>query len=299
MEIIHSIDIAQQLSWEMKKKDKKVAFVPTMGALHEGHLSLIRRAKEYGHLVVTSIFVNPTQFGPNEDYAAYPRNLDKDAKLAEEAGCDVVFAPSAAEMYPTHFATEVQIGTVTEKFEGAHRPGHFNGVALVVTKLFNAVIPDVAIFGQKDYQQTLVVKQLVRDLNMPIDIIVAPTVRESNGLAMSSRNNYMTAEQRDRASIIYKALLEGKNVMEKGERDRKIINAHILKKLRELPEIKVQYMATAVAETLEEPAIFMPGERVVMLIAIYMGTTKLIDNMLVTVPFTGNSGLFIEGDITV
>jgi pantoate--beta-alanine ligase len=297
MEIIHSIDIAQEMSMNLKKRGKKVAFVPTMGALHEGHLSLIKKAKEYGDVVFTSIFVNPTQFGINEDFDAYPRNLERDAKLAEEAGCDLIFAPSINEMYPKNFSTNISIDQITEKFEGAHRPGHFDGVALIVAKLFNAVLADYAIFGQKDYQQTLVVKRLTADLNIPTEIIISPTIREENGLAMSSRNEYLEPETREKSSIIFKALLEAKHVIEQGEKDRKIINAYMIKKIKELPETKIQYCASAVADTLEEPKQFMPGERVVLLIAIHMGTTKLIDNMLVTVPFDGDSEKFIEGNI--
>jgi pantoate--beta-alanine ligase len=297
MEIIHSIDVAQEMSMNLKKRGKKVAFVPTMGALHEGHLSLIKKAKEYGDVVFASIFVNPTQFGINEDFDAYPRNLERDAKLAEEAGCDVIFAPSVNEMYAKNFSTNISIDQITEKFEGAHRPGHFDGVALIVTKLFNAVLADYAIFGQKDYQQTLVVKRLTSDLNIPTEIIISPTVRETNGLAMSSRNEYLEPETREKSSIIFKALLEAKHVIEQGEKDRKIINAHMIKKIKELPETKIQYCASAVADTLEEPKQFMPGERIVLLIAIHMGTTKLIDNMLVTVPFDSVSEKFIEGNI--
>jgi len=295
MEIIHSIETAQEICFNMKKKGAKIAFVPTMGALHHGHLSLIKKAKEYGDIVITSIFVNPTQFAPNEDFDAYPRNMNKDAALAEKAGCDMIFAPKQSEMYPTHFHTKISIGNITSKFEGAQRPTHFDGVALIVAKLFHAVTADYAIFGQKDYQQTLVIKQMVRDLNMPIKIIVSPTIREENGLAMSSRNEYLSLNNRKRASIIYRALLAGKMLIEKGECEAKNINSHIRQTLNQLPDIHIQYVATAYADNLEEPQRFLPGEHVVMLIAAYIGETRLIDNIIVAVPFPEGNSSFIAG----
>lgn len=285
MIILEKISQMQHFSNNLRKEGKKIGLVPTMGYLHEGHISLIKRARELCDFVITTIFVNPTQFAPNEDFGSYPRNFERDVELAKNAGCDLIFAPHTEEMYSTGFHTKTCISNISEPFEGEFRPTHFDGVALIVAKLFNSTLPDLAVFGQKDYQQTLVIKTLVSDLNFPIDIIIAPTIREKNGLARSSRNKYLSPMEFENASIIYKALAEGKEVIEKGEADRKIINAYMLKKLRELSGIKVQYCASANADNLSQPAIFLAGERIVLLIACHLGKTRLIDNIVLTIPF--------------
>jgi len=294
MKIIDNIKSMQQLSTELRKNGLKIACVPTMGYLHEGHLSLIKRGKELADVVVTTLFVNPTQFGPTEDFSLYPRDFDRDVKLAQDAGCDIMFVPENSDIYPTGFSTNLYISGITEKFEGEFRPGHFDGVALIVAKLFNAVLPDIAVFGQKDFQQTLVIKKMSDELNFPIDIIVAPTIREENGLAKSSRNKYLTDEQKEKASIIFKALNEAKLAIESGERDRKIINAHMIKTLRELQEIKIQYSAAVLADDLSRPAMFLYGDKVALMIACYIGKTRLIDNILVTIPSTNSEHKFLD-----
>lgn len=288
----------QKISLAAKYNGRKVVVVPTMGYLHAGHLSLIKKAGENGDLVVTTLFVNPTQFAPNEDFEAYPRDLERDSLMAEESGADILFYPAVDEMYPGGYNTNIRIKGISEKLEGEKRPTHFNGVATVVAKLFNATLPDIAVFGQKDYQQTLVVKQLVRDLNFPVQIIVSPTVREADGLAMSSRNTYLSPDLRSKAGIIFEALEAARMAVEDGERDRKIINAVMLKHLRSVAEIKVDYVCAVDASTLEEAPKFEPGQRIALLIAVYLGKTRLIDNALVTLPpaeFPPRKKRFVEG----
>ncbi len=284
MKIIKKISELQKISDEFRKEGKTVGLVPTMGYFHEGHLSLMKIAREHSDVVMTSLFVNPTQFAPNEDFDAYPRDLDRDRKLAEESGTDFLFNPEVREMYPNDFGLEMHVKGVTEKFEGMMRPTHFNGVATVVAKLFNAAVPDIAVFGQKDYQQVLVIKKMVSDLNFGIKIIVAPIVREEDGLAMSSRNKYIPGDLREKADIIYRAMEEARAAVEKGERQRKIINAIMHKELRSVPEIRIDYASSVDAGDLGEPLEFSPGQRIVLLVAVYLGKTRLIDNTVITIP---------------
>lgn len=284
MKIIKSVKEMQQFSWEQKKQGKTIGFIPTMGYLHEGHLSLIRKSKEMTDTTITSIYVNPTQFAPNEDFSKYPRDFERDKSLAENAGCDAIFFPDDNEMYPDGYDTMVVVDSVTKKFEGEKRPGHFNGVATVVTKLFNAVMPNIAFFGQKDYQQTLVIKKLVMDLLFPISIVIVPTFRQSDGLAMSSRNVYLSTYERTRANIIYKTLLKAKESIQNGEKRRKIINAIMINTLRSEPLVRIDYASAADAENLSEPEEFKIGQQIVLMIAIYIGKTRLIDNMLAVIP---------------
>lgn len=295
MQIINTIAEMQSISKTAKREGKKVGVVPTMGYLHEGHLSLIRKAKEHADLVITTLFVNPTQFAPHEDFNSYPRDLERDEKLACEAGCDYLFVPETSEMYPKYFNTVINIRNITTKFEGEKRPDHFNGVALIVAKLFNATLPDVAVFGQKDLQQTLVIKSLVRDLNFPIEIIVAPTIRESNGLAMSSRNKYLSDEFRKKAGIIFRAIEDAKHAISRGETERKRINAYLHKTLRTVPEISIDYACSALADNFEEPEAYLPGDKIALLIAVHIGKTRLIDNALVEIPTHLKDRNFIEG----
>ncbi len=283
MEVIEKIKDMQTISKELQKEGQKIGFVPTMGYFHKGHLSLMEIAKQYADKTVVSLFVNPTQFAPNEDLNKYPRDFERDRTLAENIGVDYLFYPNVEEMYPKNYNLTIVLGGITNKFEGIKRPTHFNGVATVVAKLFNIVLPDIAIFGQKDYQQSLVVRKLVKELNFPIKIIVAPTVREKDGLAMSSRNVYLSSEQRNVANILYLALEEAINAINDGEKNRKKINAIMHKKLREVKEIKIDYASAADAETLEEPENFYPGQHIVLLLACYLGKTRLIDNSLITI----------------
>jgi pantoate--beta-alanine ligase len=284
MKLIFKPSEMQDISESLRLEGKKIAVVPTMGFLHEGHVSLILKAKELADIVITTLFVNPTQFAPNEDFGKYPRSPEKDFNLAESKGCDYLFYPTSEDMYPGGFNRTVVLSGVTEKFEGLTRPTHFNGVATVVAKLFNIIRPHIAVFGQKDYQQTLIIKQVVNALFFDIKIVMAPTVREADGLALSSRNVYLSAEERGKAGIIYKALSDALQAMENGENRRKIINAILHNRLRTVAEIKIDYASAADADTLEEPDVFLPGEHVILLIAVYVGKTRLIDNALISVP---------------
>lgn len=295
MEIIKSISEMQRISTQFRKNNKKIALVPTMGFLHRGHLSLIETARKQADLVITSIFVNPTQFAPNEDFNKYPRNMEEDIKNCEKVGCDIIFFPDTLEIYPIGHSTTIIISNVTEKFEGVFRPSHFQGVATIVAKLFNICLPDISIFGQKDYQQTLLIKKLVSDLNFPIEIIINPTIREKSGLAMSSRNTYLSHEEKEKATIIFKSIEEVKSAIAQGETNRIVLNSHLHKTLRTVPEIKIDYASVALANNLDEPEIFLTGDKVVILIAVYLGKTRLIDNSLITIPKRLNEDNFVEG----
>lgn len=274
----------QAISGKHRAAGETVACVPTMGYLHEGHISLITRAKEIANIAVATLFVNPTQFAPNEDFSRYPRDFDRDCTLCEQAGLDYLFAPNETEMYPTGYNTEINIKGISDKFEGIFRPIHFNGVATVVAKLFNAVRPDYAVFGQKDYQQTLVVKQMVRDMLMGVSIVVAPTVRESDGLAKSSRNIYLSPEQRQVALTIFNALRGAMEAIESGEKRRKVINGIMHNIIRSAGAFQIDYASSADASNLDEPEEFISGQKIVLIIAAYLGKTRLIDNHLITIP---------------
>lgn len=282
MKIITKVREMQEISESIRREGKKIACVPTMGYLHEGHLSLVKKGKELADVVITTNFVNPTQFAPNEDFEQYPRDLERDCKLLEEAGADYVFAPSAEEMYPG-YNTEINIKGVSQKFEGLFRPIHFNGVASVVAKLFIATKPHYAIFGQKDYQQTLVVKQMVRDMLFETEIVVSPIIREEDGLARSSRNIYLSQEERQVATTLHNALLAAKTTIEAGVRNRDRINSVMKNYINETGAFKIDYASIADAETLEEPMDFKSGQKAVLLVAAYLGKTRLIDNELVVI----------------
>lgn len=282
MKIITKVREMQEVSESIRREGKKIACVPTMGYLHEGHLSLVKKGKELADVVITTNFVNPTQFAPNEDFEQYPRDLERDCKLLEEAGADYVFAPSAEEMYPG-YNTEINIKGVSQKFEGLFRPIHFNGVASVVAKLFIATKPHYAIFGQKDYQQTLVVKQMVRDMLLETEIVVSPIIREEDGLARSSRNIYLSQGERQIATTLHNALLAAKTTIEAGVRNRDRINSVMKNYINETGAFKIDYASIADAETLEEPMDFKSGQKAVLLVAAYLGKTRLIDNELVVI----------------
>ncbi len=284
MKVINTVSEMQKIAEQHRLQGDTIVFVPTMGYFHEGHLNLMRLGKEYGNILVVSLFVNPTQFGPNEDYNRYPRDFQRDYEMAKSVGVDYLFAPSVEEMYPEGYSTVVSVKKYTNKFEGEKRPGHFDGVATVVAKLFNATKPHIAIFGQKDFQQTFVVKQLVKDLLFDIKTVVAPTTRESDGLAMSSRNSYLSADERSKAPVIFRAISKGIAEIQKGEKRRKIINAIVINELRTVPEIKIDYACAVDADRLEEPEEFHSGQHVAILVAVYLGKTRLIDNALTTVP---------------
>ncbi len=284
MKVIDKVQEMQNIVNTHRKRGERIVCVPTMGYFHDGHLSLMKLAQEYGDVVIVTLFVNPTQFGPNEDFERYPRDFQRDYELASSIGVDYLFAPTVEEMYPDGYSTKIIVNKFTDKFEGLKRAGHFDGVATVVTKIFNATKPNVAIFGQKDLQQTLVVRQLVKDLLFDIDIVIAPTVRESDGLAMSSRNVYLSREEREVASQIYRALQKGLDAINKGITNRDVISSYVQKHLAKFPQLTVDYVAVVNSENFEEPAEFVPGENVAILVAVYLGKTRLIDNIITKIP---------------
>jgi pantoate--beta-alanine ligase len=255
-----------------------VGLVPTMGYLHEGHLSLVRQARKECDHVVVSIFVNPTQFGPREDLSKYPRALDRDLSLLEPLGADLVWMPTAEIMYPQGYQTWVEVETITRPLEGSMRPGHFRGVTTVVAKLFNAVQPQKAYFGQKDAQQAAVIRQMTRDLNFPIEIVVCPIVREPDGLAMSSRNVYLNAEERKAATVLHRSLSAARNVYENGERNAEKLRQIMREVLASEPLAQRQYVSCADYDTLEE--LETVTGKTLLSMAVILGKTRLIDNFV-------------------
>ncbi len=267
---------------EMKRLRKQLAepvgFVPTMGYFHDGHLALVKRARVENPSVVVSIFVNPTQFGPREDFSSYPRDTQRDLALLEKEKVDIVFIPTAVEMYPPQCNSWVEVGGVTEPLEGAARPGFFRGVATVVTKLFNIVEPTVAYFGQKDAQQATVISKMVADLNMNLEIVTVPTVRESDGLAMSSRNTYLNPEQRQAALVLYQALSLAQKLWSQGEKDARRLRREMTELIRRQPLARIDYVSVASTETLAELDEVTPPALVSL--AVKIGSTRLIDNIV-------------------
>lgn len=280
--IVTRLEDMQRLSLEYKRRGKTVGFVPTMGYLHEGHTSLINIARKHADIVVVSIFVNPIQFGPSEDYDRYPRDIERDKEILEKMGVDIMFYPSVDDLYPEGFTTYVEVKGLSDKLCGRYRPGHFRGVTTVVAKLFNIVIPDIAVFGEKDAQQAIIIKRMVRDLNFPVKIIVGPTIREPDGLAMSSRNEYLTEEERKVAPAIYQSLLLAKNLVEQGERDASKIIAAMYEFLSKYERIKVEYIEIVDKEGLNPIERLEKGEALIA-IAAYLGKARLIDNISVKV----------------
>ncbi len=277
MEIVRSTAAMQRRCLALREAGKRIAFVPTMGWLHEGHLSLLREGRRRGDVLVLSIFVNPTQFGENEDFDSYPRDLDRDAALAESVGVDLIFAPEAQDMYPRGYRTFVDVtGPMTEVLCGASRPGHFRGVTTVVTKLFTIVQPHVALFGQKDFQQLAVIRRMTADLNLPVEIVGMPIVREADGLAMSSRNVYLSDGQRRQALSLYRSLQTARELAAAGERDP----GKIIEKVRSLieaePEARIDYVKICDQDSLQDVADI--DEKAVLLLAVFVGQTRLIDN---------------------
>ena len=276
MKIIRSINKIKDEIRRNKRKGRRVGFVPTMGYLHEGHLSLIRRARKENDLVAVSIFVNPTQFGPNEDYKEYPRDLSRDAALCKREGVDYIFYPTVKAMYPKGYSTYVKVEGLTENLCGRFRPTHFRGVTTVVTKLFNIVDPDTAYFGQKDAQQAAVIKRMAEDLNMGIRIKVMPTVREKDGLAMSSRNAYLSADGRRLAPTVYRALQLARDLIKLGDRDAGSVKSQMRKLL--LPAVsKIDYISIVDPVSLKD--VKQVRGKVLVAVAVWIGDTRLIDNI--------------------
>jgi len=265
----------------VRDEHRIIGLVPTMGALHEGHLSLVRRSKENDDFTVVSIFVNPAQFAPSEDFRRYPRAFEADLQKCEESGIDLVFAPTTIEMYPQGFSTYVTVEGIAEALEGASRPGHFRGVATIVLKLFNLARPHRAYFGLKDYQQLKVIEKMVRDLNLDVEIVPCPTVREPDGLALSSRNAYLGPAERRAAAVLYRALVAARDAVAAGERDAEAVRSAALTVIQAEPLAEVDYAAVVDPETLQ-PVRRVEAPALVAL-AVRIGATRLVDNMLVGV----------------
>lgn len=281
MKVVEKIKDLKLLVAQAKTAEKKIGFVPTMGALHDGHFSLIKAAKEQTDFVVVSIFVNPTQFGPTEDIDKYPRAFDADTAGCKKFGVDIVFAPSAAEMYPSKNLTWVNVEKLTDSLCGKSRPGHFRGVATVCAKLFNIVEPDIAFFGQKDAQQSIVIKRMIADLNMPLKIVVCPTIREPDGLAMSSRNRYLDAGERKDAALIYAALQKAELFITAGLLKSSELIGEMEKILKLSSRIKIEYISILNCRTLEE--IDRAKGKILIAVAAKVGKARLIDNIMLDI----------------
>jgi pantoate--beta-alanine ligase len=280
MEIINRIPRMMSVARDMRAEGSRVSLVPTMGALHEGHLSLMTRAREMCDIVIASVFVNPAQFGPAEDFERYPRDLARDAELAFAKGVDFIFAPSPEDMYPKDFVTYVTVEGLSEKLEGVSRPGHFRGVTTVVNKLFNIVQPNFAFFGRKDAQQVIVIKRLVRDLAMDVEIVVGPIVREEDGLALSSRNVYLTTSERQAATVLRRALEKVRTLYNGGESDAGRLLSAIRAVVEAEPLARLDYVAITDTRRLDPVAIISSDEPTLISMAVFFGKTRLIDNIV-------------------
>lgn len=276
MEIINDIDVVQNRCLEARQSGKRIVLVPTMGCLHEGHLSLMREGRKRGDLLVASIFVNPTQFGPKEDFAAYPRDLKRDAELADEAGVDILFHPGADAMYPNGYKTYVNVEGLTKSLCGESRPGHFRGVTTVVCKLFHIVQPHLALFGRKDFQQLTVLRRMVSDLNMPIEVVGMPTIRERDGLAMSSRNVFLSDKERKQALALVDALRQARSAARHGENHSRRLVGLVRERIGREPDAEIDYVKICDGDTLEN--VDRVDENSVLLLAVRIGKTRLIDN---------------------
>ena len=278
MKIINSVSEMQQWVASSQVAGKTITFVPTMGFLHQGHLSLLEEGRKQGDLLVLSVFVNPTQFGQGEDFEDYPRDLQQDSELAQQAGVDIIFAPTAAEMYPQGYATYVDVEGITETLCGASRPGHFRGVCTVVSKLFNIVQPQLAIFGNKDFQQLTVIRRMTLDMNLSVKILGLPIFREPDGLAMSSRNVYLSADQRRQALVLSQSLTKAKRLIDSGETNSASILSQLQDRISKQPDARIDYLQICHQLTLEKQ-IQVDADSV-LLLAVYIGKTRLIDNSL-------------------
>jgi pantoate--beta-alanine ligase len=280
MESITSAEDMTAASKDARRAGRRVGFVPTMGALHSGHISLVRAARGQADVVVTSIFVNPKQFGPNEDFAKYPRALETDSKMLAAEKTDILFCPSVGEMYPPGATAWVEIEGISDKLDGRSRPGHFRGVTTVVAKLFNIVQPDLAFFGQKDAAQAAVIRKMVRDLNFDVEIVVCPIVREPDGLAMSSRNAYLSPSERKQATVLYRSLQRVQALVAQGEHDAARLVAAGKQTMSEEPSVRLDYFEAVSSDTLDPVADVSNGALVA--VAAYVGRTRLIDNVVLT-----------------
>ncbi len=280
MQVIRSPKIIQKTSLALKRRGQTIAFVPTMGFLHEGHITLLRRARQAGDVVVLSIFVNPTQFGPKEDFKKYPRDMKSDLKKAAAAGVDFVFAPTPSSLYADSFETYLEVTNATRELCGQFRPGHFRGVTTIVAKLFNLIQPDIAFFGKKDFQQYAVIRRMVNDLNFPVKIIGVDTVREPDGLAMSSRNVYLNDQQRLAALCLSRGLKKIKTAVRGGKKDLKKLIGILQQEIKREPSVKIQYVKAVDKDSIQPLAVYRPG-KTLFAVAVFIGKTRLIDNLVV------------------
>lgn len=283
MKIVNKIKEMQAIVREHKKEGDIVGFVPTMGYLHEGHLTLVREAKKRCDIIVVSIFVNPLQFGPKEDFAKYPRDFERDSNMLKSCEVDYLFYPDFKEMYPEHYQTYVDVTEVTKNLCGGSRPGHFRGVTTVVCKLFNATMPDVAFFGEKDYQQLVTIRRMVKDLNMDIEIVGVPIVRERDGLAMSSRNTYLSKEERESALCLIRGIKLAKDLVAKGERDAEKIIFAVTDVIQKTPFTRIDYIKLCDPDTLEYIEKGALYKKTLLALAVFVGKTRLIDNAILEV----------------
>lgn len=282
MEIVKHVDEMKSISEAFRGRGNIISFVPTMGYLHDGHLSLVEIAKEKGDVCVVSIFVNPIQFGPGEDYHRYPRDVDRDERLLNQRGCDILFYPSVEEMYPKGFLTRVRVEKLSEILCGSFRPGHFEGVTTVVLKLFNIVKPHIAVFGEKDYQQLVIIKRMVKDLNLDIEVIPGEIVREKDGLAMSSRNVYLGPVEREQATCLFRSMLLAQDMVKGGIRDTRAIVEAVEGFIKRFDRASIEYVKIVDPETLEEVKEIQGRARI--LLAVHFGDARLIDNMELNAP---------------
>lgn len=282
MQVIRHITEMQALAESLRKQGKRIGVVPTMGYLHEGHVSLIKLAREKNDVVITTLFVNPTQFGPDEDFERYPRNFERDREVADQAGTDVLFSPESNEMYPAGYATFVEVEGVSSILEGKFRPTHFRGVTTVVAKLLSITKPHEAVFGGKDAQQAFLIRRMVKDLNLDVQILVAPTVRELDGLALSSRNAYLTQDERSRATALYRSLQHAEKRVSQGERSASRLRSGMAEILSRSQPTKVDYVAFVDPKSFKEVELAEPPS-VLVALAVWFGSTRLIDNMLVPI----------------
>ena len=284
MKSITSVREMQDIVLDLRRIGKRIGVVPTMGYLHAGHLSLVEIAKEKTDFVIMTIFVNPTQFGPTEDFTKYPRNIDRDTTLAETAGTDYLFAPSTEEMYPKEYSTYIQVDSLTSVLEGNSRPTHFRGVTTIVAKLFNITQPHVAVFGQKDAQQAIVIRKMVKDLNFPIEIVVAPIVRENDGLAMSSRNVYLSPEERIDSLVLSRSLRRAEELIGQGEKYPSVIINEMKAIINTASSAAIDYIAVSNPATLQDITSLQPNDEVLISMAVKIGKTRLIDNKFIIIP---------------
>jgi pantoate--beta-alanine ligase len=281
MRVIERISDLKAVIRSQRSSGKTIGFVPTMGYLHEGHMSLVKASREDNDFTIMSIFVNPAQFGPNEDFEKYPRDMERDTRMAEEAGVDIIFAPSKDEMYPDGYKTYIEVEDITEVLCGKTRPGHFKGVTTVVAKLFNIVEPDKAYFGQKDAQQVIVIKKMVRDLNMNLEVATCPIIRENDGLAMSSRNTYLSVGERRAAVILSKSLFEAQDLIKDGERNAAKLVQYICERISTVSFAEIDYVEITDFENLEKVEVI--DGNILIALAVRFGKTRLIDNIVVEV----------------